>query len=160
MRLLVRLWTALRAAGTFWKIQSPLTLIHLQSKLDSLQFLKTLKDTSLWFSFLWVDEDAGRQIFQLALLIRGDCVSSVFNLVSLHVWLGWHGCWVSAADPLSSQWWAFKGQCETEAAAQCERSNRDFCLETLGLEMFHHITYKEEENSIPDFIQMFYLFKA
>lgn len=49
---------------------------------------------------------------------------------------------------------------ETEAAAQCERSNRDFFLETPGLEMFHHITYKEEENSIPAFIQMFYLFKA
>lgn len=85
MCLLVRLWTALRAAGTFWKTQSPLTLIHLQSALNSLQFLKTLKDTSLSFSFLWVDEVAGRQIFQLAQLIRGDCVgvAKVFPLFSL-----------------------------------------------------------------------------
>lgn len=97
MRLLVCLWPAFRAAGTFWKIQSPLTLIHLLSVLDSLQFLKTLKDTSLWFSFLWVDEDAGRQIFQLAQLMRGDCVGVAkvcflcfqFGLASCPSWLTW-----------------------------------------------------------------------
>lgn len=159
MRLLVRLWTALRAAGTFWKTQSPLTLIHRQSALDSLQFLKTLKDTSLSFSFLWVDEVAGRQIFQLAQLKRGDCVG------------------VAKVFPLFSNWSRFMSDLADTAAAlipvmSIQRSvwNRSCCtawavtqgllLKTLRLEMFHHITHKEEENSIPDFIQMFYPFKA